>query len=155
MLPSSQFGVGGATCPEGRDFLRVAAKIKLEFWYSFATAGTVSVIGGKSFVIRWFALCGRVSNLEPCFLGNSSLAEVSLLFLNSALAHQPPLLLLRTCSGIQLAIKPSVYYRLVRLEGFEPPTCCSGGEWLQVTQSTIPFPPMCLRGFGDSAFARS
>jgi hypothetical protein len=45
--------------------------------------------------------------------------------------------------------------KLVRLEGFEPPTCCSGGEWLQVTQSTIPFPPMRLRAFGDSAFARN
>jgi hypothetical protein len=112
------------------------------------------VIGGKSFVIRWFALCGRVSNLEPCFLGNSSLAEVSLLFLNGALAHQPPLLLLRRCSGIQLAIKPSVYYRLVRLEGFEPPTCCSGGSPALPTFINIYSVFIDFLTFGVSAFAQ-
>jgi hypothetical protein len=48
-----------------------------------------------------------------------------------------------------------VFNWLVRLAGFEPATCCSGGEWLQLTQFTIPFPHIHLHVFGDSAFARS
>ena len=48
-----------------------------------------------------------------------------------------------------------IFKWLVRLAGFEPATCCSGGEWLQPTQFTIPFPHIHLHVFGDSAFAPS